>query len=435
MLWHCGKKGRKRMGAGEVIRYGDNAEAGVNVRHDFSGSEVMRIAETAQTAMSAQLKAMVEARFVVAMKMRRSWDRVRVEVNTMCSNPEFAAEALYTKPIGFTPDGWNTMTKRERLLSAPKNWPRGFSIRAIEAIMFEMGNVDSNATIIYEDDEQRLTNVSVIDLERNTGYTRTVMTKKRTEKSKLKKDQIPISVRVNTNGSNVYLVESTFDEVNLAEASGVSKAIRTMGERLIRPDLKAEWRAKCEATIANQAARDPEGEKKKLVDAFAAKGVTPDMIESYIEHPLAQIQPAEIVTLRQIWTAIAAGELTWRELMASKDTDAEAEDGKSNAGDKVKEILRKRQDQQPKPTVATATPVADTPATVAPSAPAAPETTKGTPQDTGETVRDYADFPDPMPDGTKVTVKGVPFVSVDGNWRPMPAAEKPVKRQRNLMEM
>jgi hypothetical protein len=40
-----------------------------------------------------------------------------------------------------------------------------------------------------------------------------------------------------------------------------------------------------------------------------------------------------------------------------------------------------------------------------------------------------------MPDGTKVTVKGVPFVSVDGNWRPMPAAEKPVKRQRNLMEM
>lgn len=411
------------MASGEMVVHGtEGAEAGVRVREGFGDMEVMRVAETSQTAMAAQVKAQIEARFIVAMKMRRSWNQIRVEVNQMCDDPSFAEEALYTKPLGFTPNGWNDMTKRERLVSAPANWPRGFSIRAIEAILFEMGNVDNTAFIIYEDEEQRLTNVCVIDLERNTGYTRTVVTKKRVERAKLKANQEAISVRTNSNGQKTFLVEATADEVNLAEASGVSKAIRTMGERLIRPSLKKEWRDRIEKTLRNKAATDPEGEKKKLIDAFASKGVSPGDLEKYLEHSLSQVQPAELLTLRQLFTALSAGDITWREVMDSKDAEPEDEAPTTKKGtEKVNEILKKAT-AKPATTPTTSTtqnaPSNEGEKREVPSETAKPSETEK-PETVTDTVREYDQFPDEVPveDGKRIKVKGVIYTSKGGNWQ------------------
>ena len=74
-------------------------ETGVSVRQEFGSTEIMRGAETAMAAMAAQSKALVEARFVVAMRNPRRWANIRISVNNLCKDPGFAAEALYVKPL------------------------------------------------------------------------------------------------------------------------------------------------------------------------------------------------------------------------------------------------------------------------------------------------------------------------------------------------
>lgn len=337
-------------------------EAGVSVRQEFGSTEIVRGAETAMAAMAAQSKALVEARFVVAMRCPRKWPNIRISVNQLCKDPGFAAEALYVKPLTATPEDWQQIDKRERLRrrldGKVKDWPMGFSIRFIEAVLFECGNFDVDATIIWEDEDKRITLVSVIDLERNSAYKRTVTTAKTVERSYLKKNEEPLSVRTNTNGQMVYLLPANAQQIETSEAAGVSKALRTMGERLLPPHYKAEWRAIIERTILDQAAKDPEGEKKKLFDAFAEKGVLPSSLEQYLEHPVAEMQPAELAALRKIFVAVSSGEVTWRDVMESK-FGASGDDDKptqSPGAAKVTEILNRK--REPKTATTSSSPQA-----------------------------------------------------------------------------
>ena len=46
----------------------------------------------------------------------------------------------------------------------------------------------------------------------------------------------------------------------------------------------------------------------------------------------------------------------------------------------------------------------------------------------------YDEFPDPMQDGDKITVQGVPYVQVDGNWKPVnPPAQTKKGRERGSL--
>jgi hypothetical protein len=94
-------------------------EAGVSVHHEFAGTEITRTAETAMAAVQAQQKAMIEARFIVALRRERKWDDIRVRILNLCKSTAFAEEALYVKPIARTPDEWKGWTKQERLQNAP----------------------------------------------------------------------------------------------------------------------------------------------------------------------------------------------------------------------------------------------------------------------------------------------------------------------------
>src|ERR1017187_10475341 len=92
-----------------------NGESGVAIRQEFSGTEIMRGAETAMAAMAAQSKALIEGRFIVAMRQPRKWPNIRISVNQLCKDPGFAAEALYVKPLTAPPQDWQQIDKRERL--------------------------------------------------------------------------------------------------------------------------------------------------------------------------------------------------------------------------------------------------------------------------------------------------------------------------------
>jgi hypothetical protein len=334
----------------EVIERSD--EAGISVRHEFNATEVTRAAETAIAAVQAQQKAMIEARMVMAIKRPRSWDNIRAAVLNLCKTTAFAEEALYVKPIGTTPDEWKSWSKQERLQSAPPDWPRGFSVRFIEAVLFEAGNFDCPTAVLYEDEDQRKTQVCVWDLERNSSYSRTITTTKTVERKKLKNRQVPIGIRANSYGDQIYILPATDDEVNQKEASAVSKAIRTLGEKLLPPHHKAEWRREIEKTIANKAIQDPEAAKKEIQDAFFKIGVIASDIEKYLGHAVAGLTPSEYVELRGVYVALAAGDVTWAEAMQAKQPVAPGEDEEEPQESEAAKKIKARIEAQRKKSVA-----------------------------------------------------------------------------------
>jgi hypothetical protein len=180
--------------------------------------------------------------------------------------------------------------------------------------------------LVWEDDDKRITQITVTDLERNSSYSRTITTVKTVERRTLKKGQTPIGIRENSWGDQIYILPATDDEVAQKEAAAVSKAIRTLGEKLLPPHHKAEWRRQIEATIASKAAQDPEAAKKELLDAFFKIGIPPSAIEQYLGHPVAALTPLEYVEMRGVYVAVAAGEATWADAMRAKHGEVAADE-------------------------------------------------------------------------------------------------------------
>jgi len=297
----------------------EEIQAGIAVRDEFGG-EIARTNEASVAALSAERKAFIEARFVVAMRFRRSTEDINMQMLRLCQKPDFACEAVYIKPVARTPKDWSEWSKRDKLIKSDKDWPRGFSIRMIEAWIYLAGNIDAGSIVVSDDEMSRRTRVDVLDLERNTGYSRTLTTKKTVERRNPRKidgeEVEPITTRQNSGGQIVYVYEATEAEVAQAEAAAVSKAIRTLGEKLMPPHHKAEWQEQIWNTLRNEAARDPDGEKKKLIRSFAEKGITPSMIEQYLGHSIDQCVPEELVTLRGIFVAISGGEARWSDVVS-----------------------------------------------------------------------------------------------------------------------
>ena len=53
-------------------------------------------------------------------------------------------------------------------------------------------------------------------------------------------------------------------------------------------------------TLEDRAAKDPEGEKKRLVDAFSNLGIKPNDLQEYLGGELDRITPPELEDLRLI---------------------------------------------------------------------------------------------------------------------------------------
>ena len=67
-------------------------------RNEFTNE--VALPDTAATAVAAQAKALVEARYIMALRRPRDMDVVREKMLKECMRPSFAAVARYVKPIG-----------------------------------------------------------------------------------------------------------------------------------------------------------------------------------------------------------------------------------------------------------------------------------------------------------------------------------------------
>jgi hypothetical protein len=268
--------------------------------------------ETSSSAVAAQAKAMVESRYIMAMRQPRNWDQVRQNLLRECKRPAFAnnKSAYYRKPIG--------------------QGVEGLGIRFVEVALRCMTNVLIETSMIFEDPMKEVHRVSVTDLESNVTYPLDVRVSKTVERSKPSDDGSYISVRKNTYGKDVFTVPANDDDLLNKRGALISKAVRTLGLRIIPGDLQDEAEEIIKAVRLNDAANDPDAARKRIVDAFGEIGVKAVDLTAYLGHSIDQCSPAELVDLRGIYGAIKDGEATWKTVMENKAEQGGAPKGKQD---------------------------------------------------------------------------------------------------------
>ncbi len=268
---------------------------GVTARQTFGGQEVEFRGETAASAVAEQARAQVEARFIMARRFPRDLMVVREKILKDCQRPFFAEKAIYHKPIG--------------------KGVEGPSIRFAEAAARAMTNIATDVLTVYDDQYKRILYVSATDLEANVTHPMTVVCEKTVERSSRREGQALVGQRINSSGSVVYIVEATDDECLNKMNALTSKALRTCILRLVPGDITEEAIDRCYQTRRDRAAQDPEGQKKRMCDAFLGINVNAEDLSRYLGKPVADATFEEMDRLRGVYTAIKESETTWAEVI------------------------------------------------------------------------------------------------------------------------
>jgi hypothetical protein len=276
--------------------------------------------ETSITAVAATAKAMVEARFTIARVNQRDWDDVRVRLLKSCNRLGFAETAMYSKPVGGS-----------RI--------EGASIRFAEEAARAMGNLDITCPVLWDDAEKRLLRQTVCDLESNTTYSTDIAIEKTVERRTVRDGQEVVGQRLNTQGQPVYIVRATEDDLMNKQNSFVSKALRTNILRVLPSDIREEAIQACRSTVARQDSKDPDGARKRVVDAFASLHVSPAELRKFLGHEVATSSPKEIEELRAVYQGIRDGETNWAEVLKSKEVIDTT--GESTGADKTRSMSAK----------------------------------------------------------------------------------------------
>lgn len=307
----------------------ENTPAIINPSENALPVAAQSASENAALAMAAQQKAVVEARYKMAMARPRDLDAVRQNMLKDARRPSFASVAIYHKPIG--------------------KGVEGPSIRFVEAAIRNMTNILTETFTVSEDDERRVIRVAVSDLETNTYFSQDVTVTKTVERSKLPQGEKPIRVRTNSYGKPVYILHGTDDDILNKQNSLISKAVRTLGLRLIPGDLVDEALYYVRQTMAKQDAADPDAAKNRIIDAFAQLGVPVEALKDFLGHELSSIDPTELQLLRSTYSAIKDGETTWKAVMDDKaEREAEAK-ASASAPKKAEPAAQKAQARNDSP--------------------------------------------------------------------------------------
>lgn len=311
--------------------------------------------EIRPTAAAAQVKALVEARCVMALNRPRVLEQVRQDLLKECSRPSFALEdvkgkgnsALYRRPIG----GGSAV--------------EGLGIRFAEVALRCYGNVMADSFAIQETAESIEKYCFVLDIETNISWGDTVRVAKTVERKKLKEGQTAIKSRRNSSGEIVYVVEADEDALITKEAALVSKKMRTLTLRLIPGDLQDQCIEMIKATREKDVVDDPDAAMRRVADGMALQNVTVVMLEEFLDHPIAQCTPAEIVNLQSLYGALRDGDSTWAEIMENAEELRKTKKSESKKPAKGNEAAREKVAEQQKTTpTKTAAPKKPTPEVV-----------------------------------------------------------------------
>lgn len=269
--------------------------------------------ETAIAAVEAHAKASIIARVGMALERPRDMDVARDRLQKECARPRFAECARFSMPRGGTP-------------------VTGFSIRFAEEAIRALGNIHCEVLVISDDDAQRIVSVRVTDLERNVTHEQPVVVPKYVERRSVPRGAEVIRMRVGADGQKLYVIRPSDEEMLQRQNSFVSRALRTQALRHVPGWLLDECEEWIVRTQENAAAKDPDAERRRLIDAFAKINVAPAALKEWLGHGLDVIEPAEVVDLRALYQAIADGHTTFREALAERKGSAGEEPKSADGG-------------------------------------------------------------------------------------------------------
>ncbi len=349
----------EEQGRGQNGAAGGAPGAAMVRRSSFDMEETSKRAELAVASAQAKTTAMVQARFVMAMKSPRDPMVVREDFLARCADLDFAEVAIYRRPQG--------KKKDEESGRWVENIIEGPSIRFVEGMIQCTPHMGIESSTLYDDEDKKVLLVSVVDYQRNTNASAELTIQKTIERRDLKKNQKPISVRTNAYGDPVYILPATDDDVRMKEARAVSMTVRQLGLRILPGGVVAEAKRKVYETLKNQdKGKDPQAVRRKLADTFAGIGVSASQIAEYFGGVnVSALTDDQVMELRVIWSALQNGDGRWSEFLEGSPWREEGEDSEKKPTaaaqriqDQVREKLQKRQ---------------------APAAPAQPAPGQGTP--------------------------------------------------------
>lgn len=123
----------------------------------------------------------------------------------------------------------------------------------------------------------------------------------------------------------MFTVPATDDDVLNKTNALISKAVRTLGLRLVPGDLVDEALNNVRQTMATRDARDPDAAKKQILDSFGSLGIPVDSLKDYLGHGLETIAPSELQELRSTYMALRDGETTWKAVMDAREDSRKSE--------------------------------------------------------------------------------------------------------------
>jgi hypothetical protein len=271
------------------------------VTDGFSSTAIEAQSETVTSILAARAKAEVEARYIVAMKRPRDWDTVRDKMISACKRPGFAGSASEKGSAWYIKPG--------------KSNAEGFTIRFAEEARRAMGNIDMTDVVIFEDEQKRIIQVTVTDMENNISGSSTIVVEKTVERSFLNKGEVAISSRINSSGKITHLKAATDDEVLQKQGSMVSKMRRNLILTLLPGDIQDECRQSIFRMKNGDILTDPTATKKKILDSFSEYGIKPASVSEYLGHSVDVMSPAEISDLRDVFQLVKSGEKSWFDIM------------------------------------------------------------------------------------------------------------------------
>lgn len=260
------------------------------------GRSALAVGATSALMMAAEKQAIVKAQYEMARSFPRDWNIVRQRLLVDCKRPEFAVDAIYSKPVGGKPI-------------------EGLSIRFAETAARTAGNIKVTRRQVDEDRYWVRFLITVEDLESQT-ISEEELTIAKTVERKTPGDRTVVMERTNSKGEKVFVCIATEDELATKVKAQSQKVKRQLLLELLPADIKSDAKRAIYAARA-QGATEPDA-KKKLMDAFFGVGVRVQDLAEYLGHTVDTVQPAELVELRDIYNAIRDGETTWQEVMEAK---------------------------------------------------------------------------------------------------------------------
>lgn len=267
------------------------------------------VAESAGAVVLATRAAKeVEARMLFARRFPREYMVYRRKILEACKRPAFADAGIYEVPRG-------------------GKQIEGLSIRFAEECARHYGNIDVSSMVVSESDEDRTIECSVVDLETNFPWRQSVVIAKTVERKSVQRGDEVLRKRQNSKGEQVFIVRANAEQVFMEQNRLLSKTIRNLILNHIPSDIKEEARDIMESTLKSEVDNDIVGARKRIVDGFYRRGVTPGMLAEFLGKQIEDANSAELNTLNKIGKGIDQGESTWDEIIREKRAPATKADG------------------------------------------------------------------------------------------------------------